>query len=246
MNRLLLGMIGLFFAVSAQAEVTPINVNYNDNSDLTIYFPTDQTRPVQDDAPIIADDGLGNKVIFVYDKAHNQIKFKNECDSKKPVTINFFGNEFAVAPCEEKKLFIAQHKEPDLPSDSPENKAIDPAQNEVIVDVNLDGILVAYAFGGKAFTINSGLTEVSLGDGNFVHFNYMDMKDLLIIKNACDSKVDIVVKVFDSEFVLKPCQEEKVLLSSAEGPTGSPQNDISPDFTENIQEGREPISPFEA
>jgi hypothetical protein len=239
-------VLGGFGASSAWAEVRPINVNYNDNSELAIFFPTDQTQQVKDGSPVIADDGNGNKVIFVYDKVNNLIKFKNECDSKGSVTINFFGNEMTSAPCEEKKLFIAQHKPESKAGSLTGTDAPKPDLHQVIVDISMDGTLMAYTFGGKAFTIGSGLTEVDMGDGNFVHFNYLDMKDLLIIKNACESKVDILVKVLDSEFVLKPCQEEKVLLSTAEGELGLPQNEFEPDSTENIQEGREPISPFQA
>ncbi len=129
---------------------------------------------------------------------------------------------------------------------SPSVVAPKPDINQVVVDISMDGTLMAYTFGGKAVTIGSGLTDVDLGDGNFVHFNYLDMKDLLIIKNACESKVDIRVMVFDSELVIKPCQEEKVLLSTAEGGSGFPQNEFEPDSSENIQEGREPISPFQS
>lgn len=238
--------LGGFGASAAWAEVCPINVNYNDNSELAIFFPTDQALQVKDGSPVIADDGNGNKVIFIYDQVNNFIKFKNECDSKGSVTINFFGNEMTTAPCEEKKIFIAQHKPESETESHPDAVAPKPAINQVIVDISMDGTLTAYTFGDKAFTISSGLSEVEPGDGNFVHFNYLDMKDLLIIKNACESKVEILVKVFDSEFVLKPCQEEKILLSTAEGEVGLPQNEFEPDSIENIQEGREPISPFQA
>lgn len=237
------------------SAVSPINVNYDENSQVAIHFAPDQIKLATDGSPVIADDGNGNKVIFIFDKENNLIKYKNECDSKQPVTINVFGTEFTAAPCEEKKLYLAQHKpqapegnNADLKQSAESAAFVAPTaeKDQVVVDVGLDGILMAYIFGGKAFTINSGLSEVGLGDGNFVHFNYMDMKDLLIIKNACDSKVDILVKVFDSEIVLKPCQEEKVLLATAEGNLGLPQNEFEPDTVENIQEGREPISPFQA
>ncbi len=245
-----------FTAASAWgASVCPINVNYDENYQLAIHFAPDQSKLATDGSPVIADDGNGNKVIFIFDKEKNLVKFKNECDSKQSVTINVFGSEFTVAPCEEKKLYLAQHKpeasegnNADLnqPAESAAFVAPTVEKHQVVVDMGMDGTLMAYIFGGKAFTINSGLSEVALGDGNFVHFNYMDMKDLLIIKNTCDSKVDILVKVFDSEIVLKPCQEEKVLLATAEGNLGLPQNEFEPDTIENIQEGREPISPFQA
>ncbi len=84
--------------------------------------------------------------------------------------------------------------------------------------------------------------KVDLDGKKSITIQYDREANVLRIKNGCDSDGAVSFNILGAEYSENPCEEKEVALSTSEqGPT-TPGTNNSPATTENLDEGREPIS----
>ena len=115
---------------------------------------------------------------------------------------------------------------------------------EVDFAYNAEGQLVVDLHNGKIDVVNDDAElKIVLEGKKSLTIKYDKEANLIRVKNECGSDGEVKFSVLGAEYSEIPCGEKEISLSTSEKGTQTPDIDQSPDNSENIEEGREPISP---
>lgn len=115
---------------------------------------------------------------------------------------------------------------------------------EVDFSFNDKGELLVDLHNGKIQVVND-IAELNLDlEGKksiTVHFD--DELNKIRLRNECGSEGPVTFSILGADYAAKPCEETEVELATAAGEDQGAQVNGDPDNYENLDEGREPISP---
>jgi len=115
---------------------------------------------------------------------------------------------------------------------------------EVDFAFNDQGQLTVDLHNGQIQVVNEDAQmQLDLDGNKSITIQYDKEANILRIKNECGSDGPVKFNVLGAEYSENPCEEKEVDLSTSEQGTTVPDINNNPDRLENLDEGREPISP---
>lgn len=112
---------------------------------------------------------------------------------------------------------------------------------------NEEGQLTVDLHNGAIQVINEDVDmKLDLDGKKSITVKYDKEANVIRIKNECGSDGEVKFSLLGSEYAQAPCEEKEIDLSTAEQGTNIPGLDNDPDNLENPDEGREPMSEFNA
>jgi hypothetical protein len=118
---------------------------------------------------------------------------------------------------------------------------------EVDFGFNDNGELTVDLHNGNIQVVNEGVEmTLDLGGKKSITIKYDKEANVIRIKNECGSDGPVKFNLLGTEYASDPCDEKEIDLSTAEQGTNIPGIDNNPDDPENPDEGREPMSEFNA
>lgn len=115
---------------------------------------------------------------------------------------------------------------------------------DVDFSYNDQGQLTVDLHNGQIQVVNEDAQmQLDLDGKKSITIQYDKEANLLRVRNECGSDGAVKFNVLGAEYSENPCEEKEVDLSTSEQGTTIPDIDNSPERLENLDEGREPISP---
>ncbi len=115
---------------------------------------------------------------------------------------------------------------------------------EVDFSYNDKGELLVDLHTGKIQVVNDAAElNLDLAGKKSITVHYDEELNKLFLRNECGSEGPVQFSILGAEYSAAPCEQKEVELSTAEGQDQNVQTNDGPDGYENIDEGREPISP---
>jgi hypothetical protein len=115
---------------------------------------------------------------------------------------------------------------------------------EVDFSFNDKGELLVDLHNGKIQVVNDvAELKLDLEGKKSVTVHFDDELNKISLRNECGSEGPVSFSILGADYAAKPCEETEVELATAGGEDQNVQTNDGPDSYENIDEGREPISP---
>ncbi len=115
---------------------------------------------------------------------------------------------------------------------------------EVDFSFNDKGELLVDLHNGKIQVVNDiAELKLDLEGKKSITVHYDDELNKIRLRNECGSEGSVSFSILGADYAASPCEETEVELSTAGGEDQNVQTNGNQDTYENIDEGREPISP---